>query len=125
MLYTHYFHHHNKLLHNESPWPQQRSRNSSGTSIKSRRSETADLRKKSVGFESPDALSKQLHSTYEDAWLESMKQSFLTQYIQYLQSLSFVQVQTRPLSPKKLYVPNTPGGHFTNAVVYFKISFDP
>ena len=37
-----------------------------------------------------------------------MKLSFINQYILYLQSLSFVQVQTRPPSPKKVYVFNQP-----------------
>ncbi|XP_078662696.1 KICSTOR complex protein SZT2-like [Branchiostoma floridae x Branchiostoma belcheri] len=38
----------------------------------------------------------------DDAWLVDLSSSFLQQYIQYLQSLGFVLVQTRPPSPRRM-----------------------
>ncbi|CAH1251154.1 Hypp9011 [Branchiostoma lanceolatum] len=38
----------------------------------------------------------------DDSWLMDLSSSFLQQYIQYLQSLGFVLVQTRPPSPRRM-----------------------
>lgn len=41
-----------------------------------------------------------LDDELEDRWHKDLRSAFMQQYIQYMQSLQFVVVQTRPQSPK-------------------------
>ena len=39
-------------------------------------------------------------SAREEAWHQELRSAYLQQYVQYMQSLQFIVVQTRPQSPK-------------------------
>ncbi|XP_074640655.1 KICSTOR complex protein SZT2-like [Tubulanus polymorphus] len=70
-----------------------RSRHSSGSSIK----------KVSTGIQtsSPDVSRRRRTSRFEEGWHIDLRSSMIQQYIQYLQSIGFIQIQTRPPSPKR------------------------
>ena len=38
---------------------------------------------------------------YEEAWHQELRSAYMQQYVQYMQSLQFIVVQTRPQSPKQ------------------------
>ena len=45
----------------------------------------------------------------EEAWHQELRSAYMQQYVQYMQSLQFIVVQTRPQSPKQArrFVRNT------------------
>lgn len=73
--------------------------------MRTKRADSQDGKKKPsvTPTDSPvnEAKSK---SGQEEPWHAELRHSFVNQYIQYVQSLGFVQVQTRPASPKRGYV---------------------
>ncbi|XP_064625448.1 KICSTOR complex protein SZT2-like [Lineus longissimus] len=71
----------------------QRSRHSSGSSIKGKGGLDGKV------TPSPDL--SQRSSPLEDPWHVELRNSMMQEYIQYLQSLQFIQVQMRPASPKR------------------------
>ncbi|XP_034149809.1 KICSTOR complex protein SZT2 isoform X1 [Esox lucius] len=59
---------------------------------------TASGRDRSYSSDSADALPCRLR---EEPWLQDLSNTFLQQYVQYLQSMGFILVQVRPQSPAR------------------------
>lgn len=78
----------------------QRSRHGSGASVKSKRSDSFDMRTKKLsgGGHTPDSPDVSAH---EERWHSDLKTEFVGQYMQYLQGLGFAQVQVRAAETKK------------------------
>ncbi|KAJ8305512.1 hypothetical protein KUTeg_016057 [Tegillarca granosa] len=85
-----------------------RSRHSSGTSNASMRTKRADSQdgKKKPSVTPTDSPVNEAKSRagQEEPWHAELRHSFVNQYITYVQSLGFLQVQTRPASPKRGFV---------------------
>lgn len=67
--------------------------------MRSKRSDSMDSKIR-IGMDSPEPSSR-LH---EEGWHMDLRHSFINQYIQYLQNLLFVQINTRPPTPRRQYV---------------------
>ncbi|ELT88148.1 hypothetical protein CAPTEDRAFT_222074 [Capitella teleta] len=82
--------------------PKSRSRHGSGASVKSKRSDSFDMRTKKLsgGGHTPDSPDVSAH---EERWHSDLKTEFVGQYMQYLQGLGFAQVQVRAAETKKSY----------------------
>ncbi|KAL1022662.1 hypothetical protein UPYG_G00030640 [Umbra pygmaea] len=59
---------------------------------------TASSRDRSYSTDSADMLPSRLR---EETWLQDLSNTFLQQYVQYLQSMGFILVQVRPQSPAR------------------------
>ncbi|XP_067679134.1 KICSTOR complex protein SZT2-like [Haliotis asinina] len=95
-----------------------RSRHSSGASISSlrtKRSDSQDGRKKSVTpQDSPEVRPKPPDPSLDEAWHAELRRSFINQYKSYLKDLGFVVIKVQQAPSKKRYskvVP--PDGHAT------------
>ncbi|XP_071119812.1 KICSTOR complex protein SZT2-like [Haliotis cracherodii] len=95
-----------------------RSRHSSGasvTSLRTKRSDSQDGRKKSVTpQDSPEVRPKPPDPSLDEAWHAELRRSFINQYKSYLKDLGFVVIKVQHAPSKKRYskvVP--PDGHAT------------
>ncbi|KAK3091384.1 hypothetical protein FSP39_019468 [Pinctada imbricata] len=94
-----------RVTQRQTSTEKQRSRHSSGTSIASLRTKRADSQEGKkrpclTPADSPINDPRQ-RAKREEPWHFDLRTSFVKQYIEYVQSLGFVLVQTRPGTPKK------------------------
>ncbi|XP_021342251.1 protein SZT2-like isoform X1 [Mizuhopecten yessoensis] len=82
----------------EKPETKARSRHSSGTSVTSMRTKRADSNE---GKKRPTITVSHLDQLGEEPWHIDLRASFVSEYMQYVQSLGFVLVQMRPATPKR------------------------